>query len=68
MNPKLKAKIAEQPTVLAILARFNGNRNAARNYCVDLSIEQTFKNKHLSSEYLLLAEQLSAKAANTVNP
>ena len=49
-----------QPTLKAILARFNGNRNAARNYCVDLSISQTFKNKHLSSEYWLLAEQLSA--------
>lgn len=61
MNPKLKAKIAEQPTVLAILARFNGNRNAARNYCVDLSIEQTFKNKHLSSEYWQLADMLSAE-------
>ena len=57
-----------QPTLKAILARFDGNRNAARNYCVDLSISQTFKNKHLSSEYWFLAEQLSAKAANTVNP
>ena len=50
-----------QSTVLAILARFNGNRNAARNYCVDLSISQTFKNKHLSSEYWQLADMLSAE-------
>ena len=55
-----------QPTLKAILARFDGNRSAARNYCVDLSISQTFKNKHLSSEYWFLAEQLSAK--DTVNP
>lgn len=48
-------------TIQAILARFDGNRNAARNYCVDLSIEQTFKNKHLSSEYWQLAEEFSAE-------
>ena len=53
------------PTLKAILARFNGNRNAARNYCVDLSIEQTFKNKHLSSEYWQLADMLSAEFACT---
>lgn len=53
-----------QPTLKAILARFNGNRNAARNYCVDLSIEQTFKNKHLSAEYWQLAEALSAEGRN----
>ena len=40
-----------QPTVKAILARFNGNRNAARNYCVDLSISQTVQEQTLSSEY-----------------
>ena len=50
-----------QPTLKAILARFDGNRSAARNYCVDLSISQTFKNKHLSSEYWQLADMLSAE-------
>jgi len=50
-----------EPTLKAILARFSGDRHAARNYCVDLSIEQTFKNKNLSSEYRQLAEQISAE-------
>lgn len=50
-----------EPTIKAILARFNGNRNAARNYCVDLSIEQAFKNRGLSSEYWQLAEHFSAE-------
>jgi hypothetical protein len=49
------------PTLKAILARFNGNRNAARNYCVDLSVAQTFTNRHLSAEYWQLAEALSAE-------
>ena len=52
-----------QPTLKAILARFDGNRSAARNYCVDLSVSQALKNKHLSSEYWQLADMLSAERA-----
>jgi len=50
-----------QPTMLAILSRFNGNRNAARNYCVDIAVDNSFKNINLSNEYWALAEYFSAE-------
>ena len=47
----------------AILARCNGDREAARRYCVDLAIEQTYKNKTLSSEYWQHAEHFGSGSA-----
>lgn len=53
-----------EATIKAILARFKGDRTAARRYCVDLSISQAFKNKGLSSEYWELAMYFSERSAH----
>jgi hypothetical protein len=46
-----------EPTKAAILGRFGGDRNAARNYCLIISVDQVCKNKVLSDEYWDLAAQ-----------
>jgi hypothetical protein len=42
-----------QPTLKKILARFKGDRHAARHYCEDIA--RAAKNPYLKHEYNLLA-------------
>ena len=46
-----------EPTVKAILARFNHDQRAARSYCVEMA--RTYA--PLAQEYWELAEQVSAE-------
>lgn len=45
-----------QPTVLAILARFNGNRTLAAQYCSDIA----WTYPHLCREYMALMSAIIA--------
>ena len=51
----------DQLTLKSILARFEGNRDLARRYCIDVATEQMCNNKTLANEYWRYAGDLTRK-------